>query len=271
MNGGTERPTLSAELARTLMRLRSSAGHLVLAVLFAVPSVSAQGGLTATPNPYDASAGTPLVLRNDTGAPVTFDSLQAASLQDPTFFGAALGLVYTVTGDPPGTYGFVECARPMMPCFDGEGLFGRVLAPGDEVVITGLFRYCAICRGTGSGGMTDTLRVYSGGSAEPLDIPITNIFMVASEAVPETSGLVLALSPNPARDVSTLALTLAEAGTVRIAAYDALGREVAVLHDGPVSETLDLRVDTSAWPVGVYIVRAEAGERTATARLVVAR
>jgi hypothetical protein len=59
---------------------------------------------------------------------------------------------------------------------------------------------------------------------------------------------------------------------VRVAVVDALGREVAVVLAGeaPAGERT-VGVDVSAWPVGVYVVRASAGTRTATARLVVAR
>ena len=67
-------------------------------------------------------------------------------------------------------------------------------------------------------------------------------------------------------------LSLAEAGPVRVAVVDALGREVAVVLDGaaPAGETV-APVETGAWPAGVYLVRAVVPGRLATARLVVAR
>jgi hypothetical protein len=141
-------------------------------------------------------------------------------------------------------------------------------------VILGFGRFCEICRpseGGGGSGPVDTLRVYSGGSAEPLNVEVRNVYVVAGEGEPEGAGARLTLAPNPAGDVSALSLVQPATGPVRIVVADLLGREVAVLHDGPAGETLGLRVDTSAWPAGVYVVRAEAGERRVAARLVVAR
>lgn len=262
---------LSVEPARTPMRRRSSAGPLVLAVLLAAPAASAQGGLTATPNPYDNAQGTGLVIRNATAGPVALDSLRMASTEFGNSNVSQIGLSYLGYFGSEVVEGRVLCESfSPGPCFE-SGLFGRVLTPVDSVAVLRFESYCAVCLASGGGGATDTLRIYSGGSAVPFDVEILNVMSVASEAPPAGSGLSLALSPNPARDVSTLALAVPEGGAARVMAYDALGREVAVLHDGPAAETLSLRVDTSGWPVGVYVVRAEAGDRTATARLVVAR
>ena len=96
---------------------------------------------------------------------------------------------------------------------------------------------------------------------------------VASEAGPdEAAGVGVSVRPNPARGRALVALTLAEAGPVRVAVVDVLGREVAVVLDGAAGagETA-VPVEPGAWPPGVYVVRATAGARTATARLVVAR
>lgn len=261
---------LSVEPARTPMSLRASAGPLVLAVLLAAPAASAQGGLTATPNPYDNDDRTGLVIRNATAGPVALDSLRMASADvgDPYAGSATVSYRGYFGGEP--VEGVVVCRSFMSGPCDGGNLFGRVLAPRDSVVILGFGRVCEICRPRG-GGITDTLRVYSAGSAEPLNVEVLNVMFVASEAPPDAQGFPLTLSPNPARTATALSVVLPGSGAVRIVAYDALGREVAVLHDGPAAETLSLRVDASAWPVGVYVVRAEAGDRTATARLVVAR
>ena len=54
--------------------------------------------------------------------------------------------------------------------------------------------------------------------------------------------------------------------------FDVQGREVTVVLDGAaLAGEQRLRVDTSGWPAGVYVVRVAAGGRTASARLVVAR
>ncbi len=69
-------------------------------------------------------------------------------------------------------------------------------------------------------------------------------------------------------------MTVALAGrvgeeTVRVEAFDSLGRRVAVVHDGPLGTRLS--VDVSGWPAGVYIVRAVSAGGAASARLVVGR
>ncbi len=81
------------------------------------------------------------------------------------------------------------------------------------------------------------------------------------------------LSPNPFRSGATFALTLDVPQRVRIAAFDALGRDVARLHDGPVDADLPLTValDGSALAPGAYVLRVD-GERFRTSlRIVRAR
>lgn len=98
-------------------------------------------------------------------------------------------------------------------------------------------------------------------------------FAVAGESDPsEAPPLGLSVRPNPAGGRVEVVLTLAEASTVRVVVVDALGRDVAVVVDGPVAAgERVVGVETASWPAGVYVVRATAGTQTATARLVVAR
>ena len=82
----------------------------------------------------------------------------------------------------------------------------------------------------------------------------------------------LALFPNPAMDGAHVSFSLAEAGPVRLALFDVLGREAAVVLD----ETLpagahQARLNVSARPPGFYVVRLETGGERQTRRLVVAR
>ncbi len=92
-----------------------------------------------------------------------------------------------------------------------------------------------------------------------------------TEAGPDAARLAVAVGPNPAADHATIRLTLAAAGDARVAVYDVLGREVAVLLDGPAADAPTLRLDTRALPAGVYVVRASADGAVATAPLTVAR
>jgi len=77
----------------------------------------------------------------------------------------------------------------------------------------------------------------------------------------------LSLSPNPSSGASSVTLTLASAQAVRVAVVDALGRTVAVVHDGPLAAGRHRLALPAALAPGVYAV-VGAG---ATARWVVAR
>ena len=110
--------------------------------------------------------------------------------------------------------------------------------------------------GPGSGAAFRTVAPYVAGEAEP----------------DEAAGVGVAVRPNPARGHAQVAITLAEAGAVRVVVLDVLGREVTVVLDGAAAQgETTVGVETGAWPAGVYVVRATVGAQTATARLVVER
>jgi photosystem II stability/assembly factor-like uncharacterized protein len=74
--------------------------------------------------------------------------------------------------------------------------------------------------------------------------------------------------PNPFSSQARLTLEVVEAQPVRIAVYDALGRIVAILHDGLLGAGAHaLTLDGSSLPAGVYFVRV-AGETFGGARRV---
>ena len=78
--------------------------------------------------------------------------------------------------------------------------------------------------------------------------------------------------PNPAFGRVAVRYDVPEAEAVRVAVYDALGREVAVLADGPHAiGAFHADLDTRALSPGVYVVRMEAGAFVATRSVVVAR
>jgi len=85
---------------------------------------------------------------------------------------------------------------------------------------------------------------------------------VAGEGTPSSPALALRVAPNPADGPVTLAV-LGAASPVFVEAFDALGRRV---WRGSVvgSATVDAR----GWAPGVYVLRATAGDATATTRLV---
>jgi hypothetical protein len=105
-------------------------------------------------------------------------------------------------------------------------------------------------------------------SAEPAEAAFPVADEPASEAL---GGLGVSVSPNPAGGRVEVAVTLMEAGPVRVVVLDALGREVAVVLNGEAAGTRSVGLDVSGWPAGVYVVRATAGDRVETTRLTVVR
>ena len=74
--------------------------------------------------------------------------------------------------------------------------------------------------------------------------------------------------PNPFYERTTLRLALAATGRVRLAVYDLLGREVAVLADGTMEAgSRAVAFDAGTLPAGTYLVRLEAAEQVLTRRL----
>jgi choice-of-anchor B domain-containing protein len=98
--------------------------------------------------------------------------------------------------------------------------------------------------------------------------------IVAADPRPLPAGFALsAPAPNPARDRAALSLTVERAQTVRAEAFDALGRRVAVLYDGPAAAgaVTELVLEAAGLVPGPYLVRVT-GETFATdARLSIAR
>lgn len=80
------------------------------------------------------------------------------------------------------------------------------------------------------------------------------------------------MGENPAAGSTQLALTLAQPGLVRIALYDVLGREVAVLADRMFPAGVSgVTLDASRLPAGTYAARATGTSGTQAVRVTVAR
>ncbi len=74
--------------------------------------------------------------------------------------------------------------------------------------------------------------------------------------------------PNPFNPTTTIRYALAEAAAVRLAVYDLLGREVALLADGLREAGSHTAVfDAAGLPGGVYLYRVRAGSFARTGRL----
>ena len=80
--------------------------------------------------------------------------------------------------------------------------------------------------------------------------------VTAGAPAPAPDVLALTASPNPTAGATAVSLTLPVAGEARVAIFDALGRRVAVLHDGPLSAGRHtLALDAAVLPAGAYVVR----------------
>ena len=85
------------------------------------------------------------------------------------------------------------------------------------------------------------------------------------------AGLALAVSPNPVRGTATVRFEGASPGAVRVSVFDALGREVAVVSEGPSAGPVRATFDAGRLPAGVYVVRLVAGASVTSRPFVVVR
>jgi hypothetical protein len=94
----------------------------------------------------------------------------------------------------------------------------------------------------------------------------------AEGAAPDEAFALGAAYPNPSSNRATISFTLPTAQAVRLAVYDVLGREVAVLADGVrPAGTQVVAFDAAALPSGVYLYRLESGGTVLTQRLTLVR
>ena len=100
------------------------------------------------------------------------------------------------------------------------------------------------------------------------------VVVVAGAAeVPARGALSVAVSPNPAGGAARVTVELgAPASSLTVSLVDALGRRVAVLHEGPAAAgALALAAETSGLARGVYAVVARGAAGAARAQFTVAR
>jgi hypothetical protein len=99
----------------------------------------------------------------------------------------------------------------------------------------------------------------------------TAIVAVRGTAHPQAPAL--EVYPNPSSGAATIALTADRATRAALDVYDAMGRRVAALADGPVpAGTSTFVFDAGAGlPPGVYLARARVGDRVLAQRIVALR
>ena len=109
-------------------------------------------------------------------------------------------------------------------------------------------------------GSAPDLGAYEAGLATSVDdAPVSEISLAHAGA-------------NPARGLARLAVTLDASRVVRVTLHDALGREVAVVADGPLPGGRQvLVVDPVGLAPGVYVARLQAGDVVRTLSLTLVR
>ncbi len=103
--------------------------------------------------------------------------------------------------------------------------------------------------------------------------PTTIIVAGEPAPIPASGYRVSAPAPNPTTGVTRLSVSVAEAQPVRVEAFDALGRRIAVVFDGTVGAGVvqDLAFDAAALPTGPYLLRITGQTFSETTRVSVAR
>ena len=128
------------------------------------------------------------------------------------------------------------------------------------------------------GTYTATMTITTNSTNQPsVVIPVQlNVGTVADEATPlafEGTHLLGAVYPNPAPGMARVDLAVAEAQTVRVELYDALGRRVGVAFDGSVAAraNVPLAIDSGALSAGTYVLRIVGETFSDTRRITVVR
>ena len=226
------------------------------------------GPLTTTDATVTLPDDPEFALANLTLSPVVLDSL-AMRFASPSEINS-----WSTQSASPGPGGVSCYFSRFEPTYDGCAI-GEALAPGATFQLVVGYDPCPICRaeaaGARRGGAPDTLLVYSGGVAVPDTVLFDDSRYVGSETEPASGQLGLAVGPNPSRGAAAVTLTaVVSLGSVRVVLVDALGRRVAVLHDGALPGGASRLSIPPGLPTGVYTVRAHAGA-TASARFTVVR
>jgi hypothetical protein len=97
-------------------------------------------------------------------------------------------------------------------------------------------------------------------------------FTVEVSLADATTDALASVWPQPSAGQMQSVLTLARSGAVRAALYDAIGRQVAVVHEGMTAEgRTPLRFDTSSLASGTYVLRVRTDRTVLSQTVVVAR
>jgi hypothetical protein len=208
-----------------------------------------------------------------TSARVTLGGCRIVAL-DPhtrtvTFAADAVG---TVRSGAPFAFATAggDQALPPSSIPDGAGAVALVAGPvsaGDAVETV----FDRLVAGAVYEGPGEVARLGGGQDVGAFEAAFDRLLATSAEAA-SPRALGLAVAPNPTAGRAQVAFELGAPADVRVAVYDALGREVAVLAEGARGAGLHrAAVEGGALPAGLYVVRVVAAGRARTARLTVVR
>ncbi len=123
-------------------------------------------------------------------------------------------------------------------------------------------------------GQIIQLRI-TGWQGDEGDLFLSFFFVPTTAAEPDATPSLASLeapAPNPSAGTTTLAFSLAASADIRLVVYDMLGREVAVVVDGPrAAGRHEVVFDGAGLPAGNYLARLEANGLSETRRLSLTR
>lgn len=233
------------------------------AIGFYIPGSPASGNVE-TLNTYDAGGLTQFTFPFTAGTTVTDETVVTASSPPPsqTF---TLGETRTVLG-----YGTLVTPQGSAPCLmyreeSRQSMGGTVLST--------IIRYFWRTPSESIGAVATNQEFTPGTPAYSVYHSVLRSGGTASEGNPSVSPtLALSAAPNPVRGSSSVRVLAAAPLDAVVTVTDALGREVARLHDGPLAPGEHaFALDASRLAPGVYVVRVQAGGESVSARLSVVR
>jgi hypothetical protein len=168
--------------------------------------------------------------------------------------------------------GYVLCSVPdiTLAAFDSSGImrWQRYWNPG------GFWWAGLLVAVAADGGYFVVGTVSAHDESDPSDIFVLKTapdpFMRSRESpdIGVAKSFLLSTYPNPFNPATTLSFTLPKAGRTKVTVYDLQGREVKVLADGMMrAGEQKMTFDGSELPSGIYFARVEAGEMTATQKM----
>lgn len=183
----------------------------------------------------------------------------------PTATGAQARLVVTKTADAAYAAVSAFCTHEGTVVGAYSSATGRITCPnhGAQFTATG-----TVTRGPASTALPAYPAVYEAASDS---VRITLSSVTSGEEDPRVAALGFAASPTVVRAATTVRFRLDAPAPVRLVVYDTLGREVAVLLDGPAAGDVTATWDARGVAAGVYVLRLVAGDQHAAASVRVAR